>query len=113
MSRNLQSRADKRISDFFPDAWQRQMLDIIDRGESALVVGPTSAGKTVISMYAITAMHNLNKEHAVEQATSKSAKKGAAASASAVPAGLPHKIMVYVSPTKALVNQVAAEVYLR
>jgi hypothetical protein len=129
MVRNLQSRYDARIGDaFFPDAWQRNMLDIIDKCESALVVGPTSAGKTVISMYCITAMHNLNRQHEIDKVAAnakvkgKVAKKAADASASAsaasavpaiVPAGFPHKIMVYVSPTKSLVNQVAAEVYLR
>jgi hypothetical protein len=101
LPRNLQSRYDARIgSSFFPDAWQRRMLDIIDRNESALVVGPTSAGKTVISMYCIDAIHKSNKAE-----TAKAKKKSHTGNTA-----LPAKVLVYVSPTKALVN---AEVYLR
>jgi len=92
MLRNLDSRPDPRVKAFYPDAWQRRLLDVIDKEESALVVGPTSAGKTMVSLYCINRLHQKNR-------------------------GIPHssdrQILVYVSPTKALVNQMAADVYLR
>ncbi|VDC05091.1 unnamed protein product [Peniophora sp. CBMAI 1063] len=85
MDRSMDSQPDPRVS-FQPDAWQRRVLDCIDRENcSLLVVAPTSAGKTFISFYA---MEKLLRES-------------------------DDGILVYVSPTKALVNQVAAEVYAR
>ncbi|KZV68765.1 P-loop containing nucleoside triphosphate hydrolase protein [Peniophora sp. CONT] len=85
MDRSMDSQPDPRVS-FQPDAWQRRVLDCIDRENcSVLVVAPTSAGKTFISFYA---MEKILRES-------------------------DDGILVYVSPTKALVNQVAAEVYAR
>jgi ATP-dependent RNA helicase DDX60 len=84
MDRNFGSQPDARVP-FSPDAWQRKVLDAIDEGKSLLVVAPTSAGKTFISFYAM--------------------KKVMTASDDAV--------LVYVAPTKALVNQIAAEVSAR
>ncbi|KAI0034854.1 hypothetical protein K488DRAFT_44574 [Vararia minispora EC-137] len=85
MDRSMDSQPDERVS-FSPDAWQRCVLDCLDRRDcSVLAVAPTSAGKTFISFYA---MEKLLKESDTD-------------------------ILVYVSPTKALVNQVAAEVYAR
>jgi superfamily II RNA helicase len=43
MDRSMDSQPDPRTQ-FDPDAWQRQVLDKIDRDESILVVAPTSAG---------------------------------------------------------------------
>ncbi|KAF2402581.1 P-loop containing nucleoside triphosphate hydrolase protein [Trichodelitschia bisporula] len=79
--RNIDSAPDDRVP-FNPDAWQRKVLDAIDRDESLLVVAPTSAGKTFISFYAM-----------------KKVLKGS-----------DDGIVVYVAPTKALVNQIAAEI---
>ncbi|KAI0048817.1 P-loop containing nucleoside triphosphate hydrolase protein [Auriscalpium vulgare] len=85
MDRSMDSQPDSRVA-FQPDGWQRRVLDCLDRPKcSVLVVAPTSAGKTFISFYA---MEKVLRES-------------------------DNGILVYVAPTKALVNQVAAEVYAR
>lgn len=84
MDRRFDSKPDSRVP-FEPDAWQREVLDSIDAQDSLLVVAPTSAGKTFISFYAM--------------------KKVLEESDDAV--------LVYVAPTKALVNQIAAEIEAR
>lgn len=58
------------------------MLDAIDENKSLFVVAPTSAGKTFISFYAM-------------KKTLQADNDG---------------VIVYVAPTKALVNQIAAEI---
>ncbi|OQE44432.1 hypothetical protein PENCOP_c002G06207 [Penicillium coprophilum] len=85
MERSIDSMPDPRTPDFAPDRWQREVLDQIDAKKSAFIVAPTSAGKTFISFYA---MRQILKED----------NDG---------------ILVYVAPTKALVNQIAAEVQAR
>ncbi|KAF8137669.1 hypothetical protein EV363DRAFT_1581223 [Boletus edulis] len=84
MDRSMDSQVDPRVS-FEPDAWQRQVLDAIDENKSLLVVAPTSAGKTFISYYAMEKVLR----------------------------GSDEGVIVYVAPTKALVSQVAAEIYAR
>ncbi len=84
LERSFDSRSDTRVP-FHPDAWQREVLDAIDQNKSLFVVAPTSAGKTFISFYAM--------------------KKVLLSSDS--------DILVYVAPTKALVNQIAAEIQAR
>lgn len=69
------------------DGWQKTLLDIVDQRQSALISAPTSSGKTFISYYAM-------------EETLREASKGEA-------------VVVYVSPSHALVNQVEAEVYAR
>jgi len=92
MVRNVDSAPDDRVSGFYPDKWQRDLLDVVDKKESALVVAPTSSGKTFVSYYAMKQALFDNKN--IKRSTDRS-------------------IIVYVSPTKALVNQVAADVYAR
>jgi superfamily II RNA helicase len=60
-------------------------LDEIDARRSLLVIAPTSAGKTFISFYAMKQVLESNNED----------------------------VLVYVAPTKALVNQIAAEIQAR
>lgn len=84
MDRNLDSAPDSRVP-FEPDGWQRKVLDELDAQRSVFVVAPTSAGKTFISFYAMEKILRSNDD----------------------------SILVYVAPTKALVNQIAAEVQAR
>ncbi|KAF8878718.1 P-loop containing nucleoside triphosphate hydrolase protein [Infundibulicybe gibba] len=84
MDRSMDSAPDVRVA-FEPDAWQRKVLDCIDADHSLLVVAPTSAGKTFISYYAM-------------EKVLRNSDDG---------------ILVYIAPTKALVSQIAAEVYAR
>lgn len=84
MDRNLDSKIDPRVP-FKPDGWQRKVLDELDADRSVFVVAPTSAGKTFISFYAMEKVLKANDEN----------------------------VLVYVAPTKALVNQIAAEIQAR
>lgn len=84
MDRQTGAKPDSRVS-FEPDQWQRDVLDELDKGNSILVVAPTSAGKTFISFHAISQVLQ-------EDDTG---------------------VLVYVAPTKALVNQIAAEIHAR
>ncbi|KAJ6541715.1 hypothetical protein B0H19DRAFT_1239495 [Mycena capillaripes] len=84
MDRSMDSAYDPRVS-FKPDAWQREVLDCIDENFSILVIAPTSAGKTFISYYSMEKILRDSDD----------------------------SILVYVAPTKALVSQIAAEIYGR
>ncbi|TRM55291.1 hypothetical protein BD626DRAFT_601103, partial [Schizophyllum amplum] len=84
MDRSIDAASDPRVG-FRPDAWQRRVLDAIDRNSSLLVIAPTSSGKTFISYYAM-------------EKVLRDSDNG---------------ILVYIAPTKALVSQIAAEVYGR
>ncbi|KAK4161068.1 hypothetical protein QBC43DRAFT_324415 [Cladorrhinum sp. PSN259] len=84
MERSFDSAPDPRVS-FPPDAWQRDVLDAIDDRTSVLAIAPTSAGKTFISFYAMKKVLQANDDD----------------------------VLVYIAPTKALVNQIAAEVQAR
>lgn len=75
MDRNMDSAPDPRVG-FEPDGWQRRVLDLLDGDNSALVVAPTSAGKTFIAFYAMEKVLKENDDN----------------------------ILVYIAPTKALVR---------
>ncbi|KAK4623760.1 hypothetical protein CLAFUW4_05812 [Fulvia fulva] len=84
LERSFDSKPDSRV-EFQPDGWQRKVLDSIDADQSTFVVAPTSAGKTFISFYAMRKVLEADDDG----------------------------VLVYVAPTKALVNQIAAEVQAR
>ena len=79
--------SDSRVKRFAPDGWQRDLLNIVDAGESALVSAPTSSGKTFIAFYVI--------EKVLRERTDG------------------RGLVVYVAPSKALVQQVEADIYSR
>ncbi|KAK7541670.1 hypothetical protein IWX49DRAFT_177476 [Phyllosticta citricarpa] len=82
--RKMDSAVDDRVP-FLPDGWQRKVLDVVDAEKSLFVVAPTSAGKTFISFYAMKKVLECSDDG----------------------------VIVYVAPTKALVNQIAAEIQAR
>ena len=81
LDRGFDPTPDDRVR-FTPDAWQKKVLDTIDADKSLLVIAPTSSGKTFISFYAMKKILQANDDD----------------------------VLVYVAPTKALVNQIAAEI---
>jgi hypothetical protein len=90
MLRDVRSAKDTRVKDFYPDEWQRQLLDVVDAKESCLVVAPTSSGKTFISYYAMkqTLLANTKKSRIADK-----------------------NFIVFVAPEKALVNQVRRRLF--
>ena len=77
---------------FNPDKWQADLLDIVDKRESAIVCTPTSSGKTFVSFYCIKLTVSPNP------ACHKDNQPG---------------LVVYVSPTKPLLRQALASIYAK
>jgi hypothetical protein len=84
LDRSIDSAPDHRV-EFEPDGWQKRVLDGIDANKSIFCVAPTSAGKTFISFYAMRKVLEADDDG----------------------------VLVFIAPTKALVNQIAAEIQAR
>ncbi len=70
---------------FQPDDWQQELMDYIDEGKSVVVSAPTSSGKTFIAFYLIEKVLRESDDG----------------------------VIVFICPTKALVNQLYAEIHSR
>lgn len=84
LKRSLGSRKDSRVL-FEPDNWQIKLLDLVDQNKSAVVAAPTSSGKTFICFYAIEKILRESDD----------------------------AMVIFCLPTKALANQVSADIYAR
>jgi superfamily II DNA or RNA helicase len=82
MARDVGAVNDPRVKGKLMDSWQVEVLNSIDSRQSCLVVAPTSAGKSFMA------------SHAMRRTLET-----------------PDGILVYIAPTKALVQQTLAEVY--
>ncbi|CAF1084617.1 unnamed protein product [Adineta steineri] len=85
LPRREEGLPDNRVPDFIPDQWQVKFLDAVDKRQSIIIVAPTASGKTYASYYAMNKVLKDNHDS--------------------------HGICVYIAPTKALVNQVAATIH--
>ena len=92
LPRSVPTTSDQRVN-FNPDMWQRELMDVVDSRGSAVVCAPTSSGKTFISYYCMESVFAapLNKNTKEEDIN----------------------VVVYVAPTRALINQAVAEIYGR
>lgn len=113
------------MDDFKPDPWQVHLMNAIDQRKTVIVSAPTSSGKTFASFYAIKTILKPNEEtNDTTTKTNSSLKPHDAASrqrsrrnsevkASDVVRSSSDDVVIYVAPTKALLNQMLAGVYAR
>eukprot|EP00742_Colponemidia_sp_Colp-10_P013866 GILJ01015697.1.p1 GENE.GILJ01015697.1~~GILJ01015697.1.p1 ORF type:complete len:1516 (+),score=340.80 GILJ01015697.1:587-4549(+) len=90
--RDAPSTLDPRVV-FNADQWQRDLMNIVDNRGSVIVSAPTSSGKTFISYYCM--------EQVFSQVISQDTPTSDIG------------VVVYVAPTRALINQAAADIYGR
>ena len=106
---------------FHPDEWQVDLLNVISNNESALVVAPTSAGKSFSSLFVIK--HLFGKQNTApttttatsitkDESTIKSNKIKMCANVDLKPQ--PFQLtcqVVFVTPSKALLNQTTFDIH--
>ena len=88
---------DRRVTKFWPDPWQRQLFDVVDGRESALIIAPTSRCSSILSNLVPPSGKTYASYYCMETVLRESDEG----------------VVVYVAPTKALVNQVQATVCAR
>ncbi|OQS54147.1 hypothetical protein EHP00_1778 [Ecytonucleospora hepatopenaei] len=137
LKRSLGTKKDNRVP-FEPDAWQVQLLDAVDAEKSAIISAPTSSGKTFICYYVVEKLlKNFKKnkntktggisnktesikfkeqENVITDETSFSTIFDKLSNLTLTKPTLKSSklnIVVFCLPTKALANQVSADIYAR
>ena len=130
LKRALGTKKDRRVP-FEPDAWQVKLLDAVDEEKSVVISAPTSSGKTFICYYVVEKLlkaknRGIKHKNLVEKIYTVEDLQNALKKINAISADFnknprifsKQKIskincVVFCLPTKALVNQVSADIYAR
>lgn len=141
LKRSLGTKKDKRVP-FEPDAWQVDLLDAVDAEKSVVISAPTSSGKTFICYYVVEKLLKNHKKQSRKDKTEKRERKGKNAEedykfSNVITNSTEYNtfmenlnlnnseqckstikqnkldVVVFCLPTKALANQVSADVYAR
>lgn len=118
LKRTLGTQFDERVP-FNPDAWQIKLLDAVDQEKSVIISAPTSSGKTFICYYVVEKL--LKMKNSREQCSknvnliSKIYKENDITYIhnSTKVKYSKMNVVVFCLPTKALANQVSADIYAR